>query len=142
MDLAFTADQDDLRAAARKLLADRLPPDRVAKVADGPGVDHELWDRLTGLGWVSLSAPAAGGTFLDDAVLLEECGYALAPVPLLSTVTAQPAVGDDEGVATAVAWAEPSGLAAFDVVGEPSTVCDDGLLSGDKVDVPDVGAAQ
>jgi alkylation response protein AidB-like acyl-CoA dehydrogenase len=150
MDLAFTADQDDLRAAVRKLLTDRLPPHRVAEVADGPGVDTDLWERLVALGWVSLSAPTAGGTFLDDAVLLEECGYTLAPVPLLSTVVAQPAVdvvaqpaaGDGDVVATAVAWAEPSGLDAFDIVGEPATVWEDDLISGEKVDVPDLGGSQ
>jgi alkylation response protein AidB-like acyl-CoA dehydrogenase len=147
VDFAFSDDQAELRAAARRLLAEALPDARLHAAADDPDepYDRDLWRQLVGLGWVSMADPAAGGTFLDDAVLLEEAGYAVAPLPLLSTVTAQPALaaaGSDPTAPTAVAWAEPGGPAAFDVVREPATVAEDGLLSGEKHDVPDLGAAE
>ena len=77
--------------------------------------DAKLWDELVGLGWVGLSSPDEGGGFLDEAVLLEEAGYALAPVPLLSAAIAAPAaVGRRaaDAAGRAVAWAEPVGATA------------------------------
>src|SRR5438552_3688219 len=90
-------------------------------MADGAGHDPALWAELVGLGWVGLAA-GGGGTFLDEAVLIEEAGRALAPVPLLSTAVALPAiaaVGADTTAPAAVAWAEPTGAVAF---GDPADV--------------------
>ncbi len=151
MDFAFTSDQEELRAAARRMLADRYPAARLHEVADSPtGWDDEVWPRLVELGWVGLSAPEGGGTFLDEAVLLEEAGAALLPAPLLSTVAAGPALvtgGADPTRGTALAWAEPAGPVAFtdpDRVVTTATPDADGgwTLSGSKDDVADLGAAE
>ncbi len=150
MDLAFSDDQQQLRTAARRLFAERVTDERLHAVADGAlGHDPELWAELVGLGWVGLSGPDGGGMFLDEAVLLEEAGFALAPVPLLSTTVALPAVvavGADPVRPAAVAWGEPSGADAF---GDPAGVLctatrtpDPWSLTGDKVDVADLGAAE
>ncbi len=150
MDFAFSDDQDELRAAARRLLTDRLPDARLHELADSAdGTDPALWAELVGLGWVGLSAPAGGGSFLDEAVLLEEAGYALLPAPLLATVIAEPALvrGDqDATTATVLAWAEPSGPLAFEEPDRVETTADDGpggwSLTGTKSDLPDLGGAQ
>jgi alkylation response protein AidB-like acyl-CoA dehydrogenase len=148
VDFAFSEDQQHLRAAVRRLLADRLPAARLHEVADGPGTDPALWTELAALGWVGLSAPDGGGTFLDEAVLLEEAGYALAPVPLLSTTAALPALvaaGADPTRPAAVAWGEPGGPEAF---GDPARIACTATgpaqwrLTGTKSDVVDLGPAE
>ena len=91
MDFAFSDDQQQLREAARRLLAERLPDSRLHAAADSAEpFDTALWSELVGLGWVGVSAAEGGGSFLDESVLLEEAGFALAPVPLLSGVVALP----------------------------------------------------
>ncbi len=91
MDFAFSPEQELLRASAREFLADRFPVERVAALADSDaGWDPASWAELTELGWLGLSVgEEAGGSdsgFLDEAVLLEETGYALYPGPFFSTV--------------------------------------------------------
>ncbi|MFN2526052.1 MAG: acyl-CoA dehydrogenase family protein [Actinomycetota bacterium] len=124
MDFAFSEEQEMLRASARQFLAEKLPLERVAEIADGDaGWDSETWRATGELGWIGLSVPeergGAGMTFLDEAVLFEELGYALYPGPYLATVAvALPllAAGDlplDDIMAgrsaATVAWAEKGG---------------------------------
>jgi alkylation response protein AidB-like acyl-CoA dehydrogenase len=161
VDFAFSDDQIELRKASAKLFAERLPAQRLHALADEPdaagafgGHDAPLWEELVALGWVAVSAPDGGGTFLDEAVLLEEAGRALLPAPLLSGVIATPALVAASGSAhqpastrrTAVAWAELRGPAAFGDVAEIGCEADHGqvggwYLSGTKSDIPDLGAA-
>ena len=152
MDFAFSADQDELRATARRLLADRLPPERLhalADAGDGDGTSSALWSELVGLGWVGLSAPEGGGSFLDEAVLLEEAGYALLPDPLLASVVCLPAVTlapkPDPTAATVLAWAEPAGPQTFRSAAKVKTWATrtDGAwqLTGTKSDIADLGSA-
>lgn len=53
-----------------------------------PGHDRARWQRMAGLGWLGLCLPEAlGGSGLgvaEAAVLLEQCGRALAPEPLVA----------------------------------------------------------
>lgn len=160
MDFAFSDDQIELRTAARRLLAERLPAERLHALADEPdpagaygGYDAALWEELVGLGWVGMSTPDGGGTFLDEAVLLEEAGHALLPAPLLSGVIATPALVAAHGARelatrrTAVAWGELRGPASFGSAAEIGCQAErtaDGTwrLTGTKSDVPDLGAAE
>jgi alkylation response protein AidB-like acyl-CoA dehydrogenase len=110
VDFAFSAEQEMLRSQAREFLADRIPNDRVAELAGSDaGWDPATWKQMAELGWIGLSAPegagGAGMSFLDEAVLIEELGYALYPGPYLSTVGfALPALErDPELVAEVVA---------------------------------------
>lgn len=141
MDFAFSEEQDALRDAARQWLADRLPLDRVAALADSDaGWDPSSWGVLSELGWLDDELGP-----LEHAVLLEETGRALYPGPLFSTVAlARPAGYRGEGPAT-LAYAEygaPARLAAGATVGclaEPAGV--GWRLHGRKSFVPDVAAA-
>src|SRR5436305_2067598 len=99
MDFTFSAEQDELRAAVRALAADRASSADVRRaIESSTGTDDGLWTVFTHeMGLTSLGVPessgGAGGDFLDVAVLLEEAGRALLPVPLLSTLVAANVVG-------------------------------------------------
>jgi alkylation response protein AidB-like acyl-CoA dehydrogenase len=157
VDFAFSPEQDELRRAARTMLSDRCPPDRVAALADSAaGWDPASWRQLAEQGWLGLSVPEAQGglglSTLDEAVLFEEAGRALYPGPFFSTVAlclplllAAGDVGTDlikaiaagERSAT-LAWAEGRGdsIAEEDL----ATTADAGAVAGTKRFVPDVAA--
>jgi alkylation response protein AidB-like acyl-CoA dehydrogenase len=91
-DLVYSDVEEDLRAAVRSLLADRAPSAAVlARVSAGDeAVDGKLWQTLAGeLGFAGLPVPeSAGGggaTWRETAVVLEELGRALAPVPFFGS---------------------------------------------------------
>ncbi len=91
MDLALDETQQMLKNSARDFLSRECQPEVVrAMERDERGYSPELWDQMVTLGWTGLPFPEEhGGTaasFLDLAVLVEEMGRALAPVPFLSTV--------------------------------------------------------
>ncbi|MFP5299279.1 MAG: acyl-CoA dehydrogenase family protein [Actinomycetota bacterium] len=91
MDFAFSDEQQMLRDQARQFLKDRFPEDRVVELADSDeGWDPKSWKEIADLGWVGLSTPedkgGAGMSFLDEAVIFEEMGYALYPGLYFATV--------------------------------------------------------
>lgn len=90
MQLVLDQEQRELRSAVRKFLAEHAPSQRVRELADGDGHDAELWRRLsTELGLTGLVVPeelgGSGAGHVERAVVLEELGRALAPVPFLAT---------------------------------------------------------
>jgi alkylation response protein AidB-like acyl-CoA dehydrogenase len=108
VDFSFTEEQQELRDSARSWLAERYPPERVAELADSEvGWDPESWSQLAELGWLGVSVAeergGAGLGFLEEAILLEELGYALYPGPYLSTVALALPSLDDEGQARVAA---------------------------------------
>ncbi|MDF5752150.1 acyl-CoA dehydrogenase family protein [Spongiactinospora sp. TRM90649] len=90
-DLLYTDVEDALRAAVRGLLADRCAPAGVLACFDGDrGLVADLWPRLSAeLGLSALLVPeaygGAGGRAREAAVVLEELGRAVAPVPYLTS---------------------------------------------------------
>ncbi|RFU20510.1 acyl-CoA dehydrogenase family protein [Geodermatophilus marinus] len=92
MDLSLSEEQRDLRDAVRSLLAKHASAEAVRTAIAAPtGRDEQLWAQLTGeLGLTALSVPeqhdGAGASFAEVAVVLEEVGAALLPVPYDSTV--------------------------------------------------------
>jgi alkylation response protein AidB-like acyl-CoA dehydrogenase len=97
MDLAFSPEQDELRAQARAYLAEHAEP---------------TWAELAELGWTGVSIAeedgGAGLGFVEEAVLFEELGRALYHGPFLSTVALTlPALPSDlraEVAAGATSW--------------------------------------
>ncbi|MBM0236030.1 acyl-CoA/acyl-ACP dehydrogenase [Micromonospora sp. ATA32] len=82
MDFALTEEQQDIRAGARRYLAERYPPERIGALADGPhGSEASSWPELIRQGWLDPDLSA-----VDLALLAEESGYALHPTPWWSTV--------------------------------------------------------
>jgi alkylation response protein AidB-like acyl-CoA dehydrogenase len=91
MDFGFNADQEMLRATARKFFENECTSDFVrARMAEDGGFTEEFWTKLAEQGWLGLVYPEAyGGAglgFVDLTVLMEEMGRAVMPGPFFSTV--------------------------------------------------------
>ncbi len=98
MDFAYDADQEELRATVRRFLADRSPLAKVREdVATDAGYDRALWRQMAEqLGLPGLHLPeehgGSGTGLLEPAVVLEETGRALTPVPYAACLFASLAV--------------------------------------------------
>ena len=105
MDFAFTDEQRQLQREVRGWLAANYPLDRDWEHED------DRWKELAELGWLG----GAELSFVEEAILLEESGYALYPGPFLMAVGfVLPFLGDEDREALAageVKWsAEDRGL--------------------------------
>jgi alkylation response protein AidB-like acyl-CoA dehydrogenase len=78
VDFALDDDQLELKQAARGWLADRFPLER-----DWDSQD-DRWSELADLGWLDVAEAGLG--FVEEALLLEELGYACYPGPYIATV--------------------------------------------------------
>ena len=162
MDFSFTDEQQELKRLARGWLAERFPLDR-----DFDGGVDDRWGGLADLGWLGVSLSedegGVGLSFIEEAILFEELGYALYPGPYLETIgLALPWLGADERTAVAAGetrWSiEVNGLtpslgsvdrvvadgSAFDAQGETDASVDPSrplgrLERGDATPLPDSG---
>jgi alkylation response protein AidB-like acyl-CoA dehydrogenase len=123
MDVQLSPEQRELQRTVRDLAADRASSAHRRAVIDA-GADHdpELWRLVSqelGLPAIAVAEhyDGVGGSFVDVAVVLEEAGRALLPVPLLATVVAAAAAPDDEALGRAVAAGGRAALA----IGDPVT---------------------
>jgi len=90
MNLDFSPEQQRMREAARRFLAERCTPAVVRKVFEGQeGYDKGLWRELAELGYLGIAIPeefgGSGGGYLELCVIAEELGRVLAPVPVASS---------------------------------------------------------
>lgn len=99
MDLKLSPDQIFMRDEARRLLAERSGSEQVRRAIGAGGFDAALWATIgEELGWCAVAVPEEAGGLglgaLELALLAEECGRRLAPVPFWSTAClAAPLVG-------------------------------------------------
>ena len=90
-DLLYSDTEEALRDSVRHLFADRCPPETVARSYDAVAHDFSgVWRTLAGqLGVAGLLVPeslgGAGAGAREAAVVMEEIGRAVAPVPFLSS---------------------------------------------------------
>ncbi|WP_157251340.1 acyl-CoA dehydrogenase family protein [Nonomuraea typhae] len=143
--LLYTEVEEELRAAVRALLADRCPPAAVLRRAESAQVhDLELWKTLAReIGVAGLLVPeeygGAGASAREAAVVLEELGRGVAPVPFFtSSVLATKALLDlgerdlirqlAAGEKTA-ALAVPFAATPYHVAGAPLEI-GDGTVTG------------
>ncbi|GLW51886.1 acyl-CoA dehydrogenase [Streptomyces sp. NBRC 14336] len=90
-DLLYSEEEEALRAAVRDLLADHCDAAAVlARVESDSPHDRAAWKALTdGMGLAGLLVPeehgGQGATHREAAVVLEELGRAVAPVPFLTS---------------------------------------------------------
>jgi alkylation response protein AidB-like acyl-CoA dehydrogenase len=102
MRFSLTADQKDLRDAAKSLLEERAPLGVSRALTDaGRPYDAATWRELVEMGVVTVDLPEAlGGTGLgmvELAVVMEVAGSVLYPGPLMSTCGfAAGLIGDDD----------------------------------------------
>ncbi|MBE1586995.1 acyl-CoA dehydrogenase family protein [Nonomuraea angiospora] len=90
MTLLYSEVEEELRAAVRGLLADRCPPAAVLKRIESEPYDLDLWKTLAGeIGVAGLLIPeqygGAGASASEAAVVLEELGRGVAPVPFFTS---------------------------------------------------------
>lgn len=109
-DLLYSEVEQDLRSSVHDLLADRCPPAAVlTRCEDRTPHDLALWRALSrDLGVAGLLVPPAhgghGATAREAAVVLEELGASVAPVPFLtSAVVATTALLGCSGAADEIA---------------------------------------
>jgi alkylation response protein AidB-like acyl-CoA dehydrogenase len=92
MNFDFSDDQQAIKRTARDLLADRFKPDTVRELAEGERYDDAHWQEVAGLGWAGIFVGEEhGGQGLGTvelAILAEELGYTVAPLPFLSNAAA------------------------------------------------------
>ena len=91
MDLALSEDQQSIKEAFANFFAKESPPEKVRE-AEPIGFDDTMWRRLVDTGAVAMGVPeAAGGGgsgLLDVAIVVEEFGRRVAPVPLVEAAVA------------------------------------------------------
>jgi alkylation response protein AidB-like acyl-CoA dehydrogenase len=112
------------------------------KKAEKPDTPEQAWDELSQLGWLDDEL-----TVLDLAVIAEEAGYGLLPVPWLMHVSmAAPVLGGRGGKTATMAWADSGAItlaAAATAVDCRAEEAGDGWrLSGVKTRVPAASTAQ
>jgi alkylation response protein AidB-like acyl-CoA dehydrogenase len=91
VDFSTTEDQQALVGLAAQILSERATPKRLAELEQaGDWYDADLWQRLAeaGVAGAALSEDVGGGGmgFTELALVLEQVGAHVAPVPLLETV--------------------------------------------------------
>ncbi len=163
MDVLPTEEEQMLKNLGREFLEAECPPSLPrAMAADELGYPPDLWKKMAELGWLGLSLPEQYGgqgmplTYL--AIIMEEAGRAIAPVPFHSTMTAAltiaeygteqqrqellPAVSDGELILT---WAFTEADPRFTPEGIKAEATEDGeyfVLTGSKMFVDDFTMAQ
>ncbi len=139
VDFELDDDQLALRDAARELLSGMASPGQVRMSSGGPdGVgqqpyDRALWTAMAEQGWMGVLTPESQGGLglglVEAAVLLEEIGRYLAPVPFLPSLLALAAIAPSGG-AVAQRWApalvmgESIGAVAWSRDGQATAIVD------------------
>ena len=92
MNFDFTDDQQAIKRTAKELLAARFKPERVRELAEAGEYDDGAWKEMCELGWPGIFIDEEHGGqglgIVELVILMEELGYALAPVPFLSNAAA------------------------------------------------------
>lgn len=153
MNFDFSDEQQLLRQTAREFLTEHAPLSLCRAVLESDrSYSDGLWKRVAEMGWLGTAIPeeygGAGFGRLELAVIAEELGRALAPIPFSSSIYLAteailiagspahkaellPKLASGECIAT-FAHAERPGESAA-----PATTFSRGKLTGAKVPVPD-----
>jgi alkylation response protein AidB-like acyl-CoA dehydrogenase len=152
MDVGLTSEQLSLRDTVRGILRTECPPDVARQAMTDPERWRTLWKTVVDLGWTDLAKPDDTGDFgpVELAVVLEECGAAIAPIPLLSSVglaagvlracgpTVEPVLPDIAGGMVATLAVHSPGYR----LPRPTMTLRDGRLRGRAVAVPNLSRAE
>jgi alkylation response protein AidB-like acyl-CoA dehydrogenase len=139
MNFDFSDDQQAIKRTAHDLLEQRFKPERLRELAEGETNDDEVWGELGELGWPGIFLEEAhGGQDLGTvelAILTEELGYALAPVPFLSNAAAGLVLAEAGSDEQKERWLP--GIATGETRGTVGVVS-----NGEAVLVPDADSAE
>jgi len=157
MDLDFTEEHEMLREMARGVLAEYSPLEVVRELeGDSKGYPDALWKQLIELGLVGILIPEAyggqGQSLLEAAIIYEEFGRSLAPIPHFHSAVLSagalvaggsealkqewlPGIASGERILTP-AWLEPkNGFGAKGVQMRATAEGDGFVLEGSKLHV-------
>jgi alkylation response protein AidB-like acyl-CoA dehydrogenase len=88
----FTDDQQAIKRTANELLSARFKPEHVRELAEAERYDEDAWKEMSELGWAGIFIDEDHGGqglgIVELVILMEELGYALAPVPFLANAAA------------------------------------------------------
>jgi alkylation response protein AidB-like acyl-CoA dehydrogenase len=90
MDFGFSEEQAEVQTLARKILSEQVSAEKLAEFDEFklPRFDQDLWAQLAGAGLLGVAVEESYGGmgfgFIELALLIEEAGRTLAPVPLIS----------------------------------------------------------
>jgi acyl-CoA dehydrogenase len=155
MNFDFSDGQKLLQRTTRAFLEARAPLQSCRRVLEaGTGWDADLWKGAATMGWLGAVVPeefgGAGFSHLELALIAEEIGRALAPIPFASSVYLATQAIFQGGTAAQRQRYLPR-LAAGDLIGtlalaerpghpaagEIETVFEHGRVTGTKIAVPD-----
>jgi alkylation response protein AidB-like acyl-CoA dehydrogenase len=126
MDFGYSDDQREIRRTARDLLAERARPERVREHAEAGTTDSELWRELCELGWAGIAIGEEHGGqglgVIELAILCEELGRTVAPVPFLPSAMAAMLIAHGGSAEQQARWLP--GLASGETVGALGTALD------------------
>jgi alkylation response protein AidB-like acyl-CoA dehydrogenase len=93
MELARTAEQQELADAVERFCREQITPERLTAWQREPrGIDPAAWRAIGALGWFGLGLPeASGGSGLgltEVGVLLQECARGLVPRSVINAIRA------------------------------------------------------
>ena len=153
MDFSFSEEQQEIQKLAAQILGDKVTHERLKEIEASPEwFDGDLWAELAKAGLVGIALPedVGGGGFsiLEAALVLEEIGRTVAPVPYYATVILGalavaefgtdeqrkrllPGVADGSTVLTAALSEDLNPDPA-----RPTTTATNGRLTGTKMLVP------
>ena len=138
MNFDYSDDQQAIKRTAHDLLAQRFKPDTVRELAEAGRYEDSHVSELVELGWPGIFIDEEhGGQGLGTvelAILMEELGYSLAPVPFLSNAAAGLALQHAGTDAQKSRWLE--GIATGQAAGTVGT-----LRNGVAELVPDAQTA-
>lgn len=143
LDLLYSDVEDDLRGSLRDLLAARCLPGAVIALGDGDrSLVGPLWQSIAvDLGLAGLLVPeehgGVGASAREAAVVMEELGRAVAPVPFLTSAVVATTVlaGSGDELVAALAEAERTAAVAVPFATGPASFgatvsTDGGALTG------------
>jgi alkylation response protein AidB-like acyl-CoA dehydrogenase len=97
VNLALSDEQLDMREVFASLFEKEVPPERV-RAAEPTGHDAALWQLMVSTGVLGVAVPESdgggGGGLLDGALITQEAGRRLAPVPIAATAAAARLLAD------------------------------------------------
>src|SRR5664279_3335847 len=109
MDFSLTDDQESLRTLAADIFGDKAKPERVEAVeATAERFDRDLWRELAGAGLLGIALPeesgGAGLGLVELALVCEQHGRVVSPIPLAWTTTAALAIATHGDRAQVERW--------------------------------------
>ncbi len=90
MDFSFSEEQDDLKGLVSQILETEVTNERLKQTeASEDNFDRELWEIFANAGILGIAAPESHGGgglgFLELAIVLEQIGRSVAPIPFYAS---------------------------------------------------------